>query len=219
MSSPVDLRLYLVTDAALAAPRSLADTVRAAVGGGGSGREAGVTVVQLRDPNAGGRQLYLAAVELLGVLATTGVALIVNDRLDVALAAGAQGTHLGQGDLPADRARAIAGPDHVLGFSAANTSEMASLGEWPDGTVDYLGVGPVRATATKPNAGAPIGLDGLAETCRLTCLPCVAIGGIDTSNAAAAIHAGAAGIAVVSAICAAADPARAAADLRACVER
>lgn len=212
MRTTVDLRLYMVTDAAQAAPRRLPDAVRAAVDGG-------VTVVQLRDPDAGARQLYLAAVELLHVLGSTGVALIVNDRLDVALAAGAQGTHLGQADLPPDRARAIAGPDHVLGFSAANASEMASLEIWPAATVDYLGVGPVRATATKPDAGAPIGMDGLAAACRLTSLPCVAIGGIDTSNAAPAIHAGAAGIAVVSAICAAPDPARAAAELRACVER
>ena len=216
---PVDLRLYLVTDAALAAPRSLADTVRAAVGSGPVGAGGGVTAVQLRDPTAGGRQLYLAAVELLEVLASTGVPLIVNNRLDVALAAGAHGTHLGQGDLPPDRARSIAGPDHVLGFSAANASEMAPLEVWPAGTVDYLGVGPVRATVTKPDAGAPIGMDGLTEACRLTSLPCVAIGGIDASNAAAAMHAGAAGIAVVSAICAAVDPGRAAADLRACVER
>ncbi|MGI8750822.1 MAG: thiamine phosphate synthase [Acidimicrobiales bacterium] len=215
MRSPLDLRLYLVTDASLAAPRSLADTVRAAVGHGGRD---GVTAVQLRDPAAGGRQLYLAAVAMLDLLASTGVALIVNDRLDVALAAGAQGTHLGQGDLPPDRARALAGPDHVLGFSAANAAQMAPLGEWPAGTVDYLGVGPVRATATKTDAGAPIGMEGLAAACRLTSLPCVAIGGIDASNAAAAIRAGAVGVAVVSAICAAADPARAAADLRACVE-
>lgn len=216
MRPPLDLRLYLVTDAAIAAPRSLADTVRAAIG---DGRRGGVTAVQLRDPTAGGRDLYLAAVELLEVLAPSGVPLIVNDRLDVALAAGAQGTHLGQDDLPADRARAIAGPEHVIGFSAANASQMAGLDRWQAGTVDYLGVGPVRATATKPDAGAPIGLDGLREACRLTSLPCVAIGGIDASNAAAAVHAGAAGIAVVSAICAAIDPAQAAANLRACVDR
>jgi thiamine-phosphate pyrophosphorylase len=216
MRPPIDLGLYLVTDATLAAPRTVADVVRAAVG---AGNGCGVTAVQLRDPAAGGRQLYLAAVELLEILAPTGVPLIVNDRLDVALAAGAHGTHLGQGDLPADRARAIAGPDHLLGFSAADASQMAALDSWPAGTVDYLGVGPVRATATKPDAGAPIGLDGLAEACRRTSLPCVAIGGIDASNAAAAIHAGAAGIAVVSAICAATDPARAAADLRAAAAR
>ncbi|MDQ6838276.1 MAG: thiamine phosphate synthase [Actinomycetota bacterium] len=216
MRSPIDLRLYLVTDAALAAPRGLADTVRAAVKGGSGG---GATVVQLRDTTASGRQLYLAAVELLEVLAPTGVALIVDDRLDVALAAGAHGTHLGQSDLPADRARAIAGPDHLLGLSAANPDEMAVLDGWPDGTVDYLGVGPVRATSTKADAGAPIGLDGLRATCHRTSLPCVAIGGMDASNARAAMSAGAAGVAVVSAICGSADPAQAAADLRACVQR
>ncbi|MDQ6785131.1 MAG: thiamine phosphate synthase [Actinomycetota bacterium] len=212
MRPQLDLRLYLVTDAGIAAPRSLADTVRAALRGG-------VTVVQLRDPTAGGRGLFEAAAELVEILAPTGVPLIVNDRLDVALAAGAQGTHLGQSDLPAQRARAVAGPDHILGLSAADAGQMASLADWPAGTVDYLGVGPVRSTATKVDAGAPIGLDGLADACRLSPLPCVAIGGIDASNAAAAIHAGAAGVAVVSAICAAVDPARAAADLRACVER
>lgn len=208
MRPAVDLRLYLVTDAALCAPRGLVPTVRAALAGG-------VTAVQLRDPLAPARALYTAAVELLEVVGPAGALLLINDRLDVALAAGAHGTHLGQDDLPVERARALAGPNHVLGWSAATSAEMAPLGSWPPGTVDYLGVGPVRATATKLDAGPPIGIDGLAEACRRTSLPCVGIGGIDATNAAAVRAAGAAGVAVVSAICAAADPARAAAELRA----
>jgi thiamine-phosphate pyrophosphorylase len=203
---PTRLRLYLVTDGA----RDVGPVVRAAVAGG-------VTAVQLRDPTATGRQLREAAAALLDVLAGTGVPLIVDDRLDVALAAGAQGTHLGQHDLPVEDARRLAGPDHLLGWSAADEAEMAPLTGWPAGTVDYLGVGPVTATPTKPDAGRPIGLDGLARACRLTTLPCVAIGGIDAGNAGDAMAAGAAGVAVVSAICAAADPERAAAELAAAV--
>lgn len=212
MRPRLDLRLYLVTDTARCGPRGVVSTVRAAVAGG-------VTVVQLRDPGAGGRDLYLAAVALLEVLAPNAIPLIVNNRLDVALAAGAQGTHLGQGDLPVDRARVIAGGDHIIGWSAADAQEMGPLAGWPAGTVDYLGVGPVRATTTKPDAGAPIGLDGLAGACRLTPIPCVGIGGIDATNAAAVRAAGAAGVAVSSAVCGAADPARAAAGLWAAVQR
>lgn len=211
MKPPLDLRLYLVTDAALTRDRGLGATVRAAV-------EGGVTVVQLRNPTATAAQLYAAAIELRTTLEPTGVPLIVNDRLDVALAAGADGTHLGQGDLRPDLARAIAGPDHVIGWSAATGSEMAGLAEWSPGTVDYLGVGPVRSTPTKVDAGAPIGIDGLRSTCRLAPVPCVAIGGIDATNARAAVAAGAVGVAVVSAICGAADPAGAAAELRASVD-
>lgn len=200
---PLDLRLCLVT---AAVRPGLEQTVVAAVAGG-------ATVVQLRDPTATGAGLYRAAVALRRALAPLGVPLIVNDRLDIALAAGAQGTHLGQSDLPPDRARAVAGPDHVIGWSA-DAAEMSVLAEWAPGTVDYLGVGPVWATPTKADAGAPIGIDGLRHACRLSTIPCVAIGGIDASNAGAAVAAGAAGVAVVSAICGAADPAWAANRLR-----
>lgn len=211
---PIDLRLYLVTDRMLCGARGVTSTVRAAVAGG-------VTAVQVRDRAADGHDLYHLAVELVAILAPSGVPLVVNDRIDVALAAGAQGTHLGQGDLPADRARAIAGPDHLIGWSATS-AEMAPLAAWPPGTVDYLGVGPVWATPTKADAGSPIGLDGLGESCRVAArlpvpLPCVGIGGIDATNAAAVLEAGAAGVAVVSAICAAVDPAGAAAELAALV--
>lgn len=202
--NPGYLRLYLVTDGS----RGMAPVVREAVAGG-------VTAVQLRDPAATARQLREAAGVLLDVLAGTGVPLFVNDRLDVALAAGAQGTHLGQDDLPVAEARRLAGPGHLLGWSAADETELAPLAGWPEGTVDYVGVGPVRATPTKPDAGQPVGLDGLARACRHTPLPCVAIGGIDATNAHQAVAAGAAGVAVVSAICAAPDPRAAAAELAA----
>lgn len=201
----LDLRLHLVTDRALCGERGVPTVVAAAVAGG-------VTVVQLRDPTAPGRDLLAAAEELVAQLAGTGVPLIVDDRVDIALAAGAAGVHLGQRDLPSTHARAIAGAGLVIGWSVSSLAEAAAAQQLP---VQYLGVGPVRATATKPDAAAPTGLEGLAAICSSSALPCVAIGGVDAGLAAAAVRAGCAGVAVVSAVCAAVDPEAAARELRA----
>lgn len=206
-----DLSLYLVTDPVLGRPRSLLDTVRAAVAGG-------VTLVQLRDPDADGRAMVETARALKAMLAPLGVPLLVNDRIDVALAADADGVHVGQTDIAPVDARVLLGPDRILGLSVGSPAEFAASA----GTlaaVDYLGTGPVRVTATKADAGAAIGAAGVAAVTALTGLPVVAIGGIGLAEVAPSISAGARGVAVVSAVMAAADPGEAARALRAEVDR
>lgn len=209
MSRPFDLTLYLVTDPRLTAARGLLATVEAAVAGG-------ATIVQLRDPDAHGRALVEQARALKALLAPRGIPLIINDRVDVALAAGADGVHLGQDDMDPADARALMGPDLILGLSVGNPAELA--GSDLSG-VDYLGVGPVSATGTKADAGSAIGTAGLAAVRALTRLPIVGIGGIGASLAGEVIAAGAEGVAVVSAICAASDPAAAARELRSVIGR
>jgi thiamine-phosphate pyrophosphorylase len=208
MTLRFDPTLYLVTDPGLARGRMLSDVVAAAVRGG-------VTLVQLRDKQAGGRALLEMAQALKAVLDPEGVPLIVNDRADVARAAGAAGCHVGQSDLPATEARAILGPDAILGVSIDAAVQARGI---DPALVDYVAYGPFAATATKADAGRPIGADGLAAARKLTGLPLIAIGGIDAGNAAAAVRAGADGIAVVSAIMAAADPAAASRELRGAIE-
>ena len=204
----LDLTLYLVTDPDLGGDRGLIDVVAAAVQGG-------VTLVQLRDKRAGGRALLEQARALKAVLDPAGVPLLINDRVDIALAAGAAGCHLGQTDLPAHAARALLGPDAILGVSM-DAVDQASAVDPED--VDYVAYGPFAATATKADAGPPIGAVGLAAVHRRTALPLVAIGGVHAGNLAAAIEAGADGIAVVSAIMAADDPQAASRQLRGLID-
>jgi thiamine-phosphate pyrophosphorylase len=211
-AGPPDLSLYLATDAALCAERGVGPTVRAAVAGG-------VTAVQLRDPHATTRALYDQARALLAQLDGTAVPLLVNDRLDVALAAGAAGVHLGQTDLPPVEARRLAGPDLVIGWSVSTADEVEAAGALPPGTVDYLGVGPVFATSTKPDAATPLGLAGLAQLREKSSLPCVAIGGVGVGNARAVARTGVVGLCMVSALCAAEDPTATAEALRRAVGR
>ena len=199
----LDLSTYLVADPDLCGQRGVRDTVLAAVSGG-------VTAVQLRDKDAPADTLHRLAAELLRALDGTGVPLLVNDRLDVALAVGAHGVHLGQDDRDVEEARSLAGPQVLIGLSVSTPDEMSAATALRHGTVDYLGVGPVFATATKTDAQEPLGIEGLADLCRRTSLPCVAIGGIHAGNADAVRGAGVDGIAVVSAICTAPDPREAA---------
>ena len=208
MSRPgLDPTLYLVTDTEACGTRGVTETVRAAVAGGAS-------AVQLRDHRATTRELVDAACGLRDILAGSGVCFVVNDRLDVALAVGADGVHLGQSDLPADLARAVAGPDFIIGWSVTSIAEANAAARFPAGTVDYLGVGPIFATPTKTDAAPPMGIEALREVCALSPVPCVAIGGITAERVADLTAAGAVGIAVVAAICAAEDPRGAAAELR-----
>jgi thiamine-phosphate pyrophosphorylase len=207
MTRRFDPTLYLVTDPELARGRRLTDVVGAAVRGG-------VTLVQLRDKRADGRALLQTARALKALLDPLGVPLLINDRADVAHAAGA-GCHVGQSDLPAAAARAILGPDAILGISIDAVEQARAV---DPALVDYLAYGPFAATATKTDAGGPIGADGLAAARRLTRLTLIAIGGIDAQNVADAVRAGADGIAVISAIMAAADPEAAARALRAAIE-
>ena len=200
------LRLYLVIGGLDEAP--LLDLVRAAVGGG-------VRCVQLREKSLGTRAFVSRALALRRLLRGSGVLLIINDRLDVALACEADGVHVGQDDIPVEVVRRHM-PDAIVGLSVGSPAEL-DAGAALD--VDYLSPSPLFATRSKPDAGPPVGLDGL-RTMRDRCnLPLVAIGGIDAGNAAAVFAAGADGIAVVSAIVAADDPATASAALAAIAQR
>jgi thiamine-phosphate pyrophosphorylase len=207
MRPPHDWSLYLVTDRCLAGRRSLDDLVRAALRGG-------VTAVQLREKECATRDFIDLARALKAILAPAGVPLIVNDRVDVALAACADGVHIGQSDMEYRDARRILGPDAIIGLSV-ETPEQAGRAASFD--VDYLGVGPIFLTPTKTDAAVPWGIEGLAALRRASRHVLVAIGGVHRENAGDVIRAGADGIAVVSAICAAQDPERAARDLRAAI--
>ena len=207
MKRQPDYSLCLVTDARLGGGRPLSDLVRAAV-------EGGVTLVQLREKDGSARSILAQAAALRALLAPRAVPLIVNDRLDLALAAGADGVHLGQGDLPCAVARRLAGPDFLLGVSVSSPAEAAQA---ESEGADYLGVSPVFDTPTKRDTPSATGLAGLRAIRAATRLPLVAIGGIHAGNAAEVIRAGADGVAVVSAIMAARDPRAAAHALAAAV--
>jgi thiamine-phosphate pyrophosphorylase len=200
----VNVSLYLVTDRGLARGRALTQLVEAAVRGG-------VTMVQLREKALDTRAFLAEARALKRVLAPLGVPLVINDRVDVALACEADGVHLGQGDMPVEDARRLLPPQVFLGLSVETLDQVRAAEHQP---VDYLGVSPIFATPTKTDTAKPWGLQGLRDVRARTKLPLVAIGGIDTTNAAAVRAAGADGLAVVSAICGAHDPERAAAALR-----
>lgn len=211
MRPTFDPTLYLVTDTALCHPRPVADVVRAAVAGG-------VTAVQVRDKDAPRRDLLALTRAVQAALADRpDVAVWVNDAVDVALIAGADGVHVGQEDLPAADVRAVLGPDRLLGVSVESAADLAAVRALPAGTVDVVGLSPVWATPTKPEAGPGIGLAGardLAASAHEAGLLAVAIGGIDADRAAEVAATGVDGVCVVSAVCAAADPAAAARRLR-----
>jgi len=199
----LDLSLYLVTDRKLAGPRNLLEVVQKAIKGG-------VTVVQLREKDLSAREFYELGIRTKELL-PPDVPLLIDDRLDLALAIGTDGLHLGQRDLPVEIARKLLGPPAIIGLSVENLSQLQAAKQLP---VDYLAISPVFSTPTKTDTGPAWGLDGLRTARELTCLPLVAIGGINENNAASVIQAGADGVAVVSAICAAPDPEEAARRLK-----
>ncbi|RMZ54906.1 hypothetical protein APUTEX25_000423 [Auxenochlorella protothecoides] len=204
-----DLRLYAITDPALneRAARSLIDAVRLAIDGG-------ATLVQVRDKNSPARAFAAAAAEALEHARARGVPLVINDRLDVALAIGADGVHLGQDDLPAAAARRLLGPDRILGVSVKTPEQAARAAA--DGA-DYVGCGGFAPTNTKAG-NLTVGPEGVAAVVRARVLPVVAIGGIGEGNASAALATGADGVAVISAIFGAPDVVRATKRLRAVVD-
>ncbi|CAN7303521.1 thiamine phosphate synthase [Polaromonas sp. LjRoot131] len=202
--NPDALRLYLVTDQAMMRGRPLADVVAAAVQGG-------VSCVQLREKQLGTREFLAQALILKALLAPLGIPLVINDRIDIALACGADGVHLGQNDLPADEARKLLPPDVFIGWSVESMDDVQQSAALQ---VDYLGVSPIFSTPTKTDTKDPWGLEGLAVVRAATPLPLVAIGGIHAGNAREVLRAGADGLALVSALCAADDPRSAAATLR-----
>lgn len=205
MRHPFDLSLYLVLDPVLCGGfDGMVTTALASA-------KAGATVVQLRAPGWRKRELVRCARALKKVLTPFSVPLIIDDDADVCLAADADGLHVGQRDLEIHDARAIIGPDRILGLSVSNLNELRSA----DAAVtDYLGVGPIFATSTKPDAAPAMGYDGLTAVTSATTLPTVAIGGIKAQHTANIIRTGADGIAVVSAICGQPNPAQATAELK-----
>jgi thiamine-phosphate pyrophosphorylase len=201
------LRLYLVADPEHT-DGDLVAVVEAALLGG-------VSCVQLRAKSLSDVDHFRLAVQIRDACARTGALFVVNDRIDIALAAGAGGVHLGVDDLPIEAARALGGTEFVIGYSPAEETEVAKTGFRG---ADYLGVGPVYGTKTKLDAGAAIGIETLKRRVVAAAIPVVAIGGITVENAAAAMAAGATGVAVVSAILRAGDPRTAAAALRSAVD-
>ncbi|MDN5854581.1 MAG: thiamine phosphate synthase [Actinomycetia bacterium] len=205
----IDARVYLVTGDT--AGRPLADVVAAAVAGG-------VTLVQLREKGATRDELAATYVQLHDALAGTGVPIVVNDDADAVAEVGADGIHVGPDDITPKAARRRLGTDAVIGWSIHDLAQLHETDQVR--ASDYLAASPVWPTPTKPNTTDPLGLDGVAVLRRAMPpqLPLVAIGGIDASNAGDVIAAGADGVAIVSAICAAHDPERAAHELRSAVD-
>lgn len=200
----LDLSLYLVTDRSQSRGRTTVEVVRAAIAGG-------VTCVQLREKACSTREFITEARLLADLLRGSGIPLIINDRLDVALAVGAQGLHLGQQDMAIADARRLAGPNLIIGVSAESLADARRAAV--EGA-DYIGISPVFATATKKDAAAPLGLAGVRQIRAAVGLPLVGIGGINHHNAAEVMAAGTDGVAVVSAIVAAPCPRSAAATLK-----
>lgn len=198
-----ELRLYLVTDRPLAGDRDILDIVKQAV-------EGGATMVQLREKDADTRDFVELAIAMKKALEPYGVPLIINDRVDVALACDADGVHIGQSDMPYAIARKLLGPDKIIGLSVENMEQVVEANELD---VDYIGVSPIYSTTTKTDTAAPFGLEGLAQAVKLSRHPSVAIGGMNARTAADVMRCGTDGIAVVSAIVCAPDPCAASREL------
>ncbi len=200
----IDYSLYLVTDRALTLGRDLIYVIEEAILGGTS-------VVQLREKDCSSREFYEVAKAVSLVTKKYKVPLIINDRLDIALAVNAQGLHIGQSDLPYEVARKILGKNAIIGLS------VESLEDARDALcldVDYLGISPVFSTNTKIDIAKPLGLEGIRDIKSFSKHKLVAIGGVNIHNTSDIIKAGADGIAVVSAICSADSPRQASINLR-----
>lgn len=205
----IDYSLYLVTDRNLCGSQSLLSVVDEAVAGG-------VSCVQLREKDLDSRQFVEQAKALQKVLQPLCIPLIINDRVDVALASGAAGVHLGQSDMHIRDARPLLGDSVIIGISAESVEDaVAAEG---DGA-DYIGISPVFSTSTKKDIAQPLGLAGVSRIRELVQIPLVGIGGISEHNAAEVIHHGADGVAVVSAIVSADSPTRASASILEQVKR
>lgn len=198
------LKLYLVTDRPLSLGRPLEEIVEGAV-------EGGVTIVQLREKEAPTGEFVALAKRLKAVLAPLGIPLIINDRVDVALASDADGVHIGQSDMPYEDARRLLGPDKIIGLSVENFEDLERANALD---VDYVGISPVYGTPTKSDTAEPFGLEGLRRAVAMSVHPTVAIGGMNASTIAEVMQAGTDGVAVVSAICSAPSPRKAAEELK-----
>lgn len=198
-----DLKLYLVTDRSFLHGRNLIDVVMQAVAGG-------VTMVQLREKDIDTRTFIKLGLELKQKLQQVNIPLIINDRVDVAMAIDADGVHIGQSDMPYSLARRLLGSNKIIGLSVENIDEVIEANSL---NVDYIGISPVFTTQTKTDTAQPFGLSGLREAVRLSVHPTVAIGGINLQTKNDVLDCSADGIAVVSAIMAAENPKQAAKDL------
>jgi thiamine-phosphate pyrophosphorylase len=205
----IDYSLYLVTDRVLSLGRSNLEVIEAAVSGG-------VTLVQLREKEASTQDFYQEGLNIKDYLEAARIPLIINDRIDIALALDADGVHLGQEDMPVDVARKILGPCKIIGASAFTTQEAVAAESMG---ADYLGLSPIFVTTTKPELVAEIGLEGISSLKRAVKIPIVGIGSMHQSNVYEAVRAGLDGVAVVSAICSQEDPKAAAAAIKAEVMR
>ena len=197
------LKLYLVTDRDLSLGRPLEEIVSEAVAGG-------VTMVQLREKDAATGEFVELGRRLMSLLKPLGVPLIINDRVDVALAVDADGVHIGQSDMSYADARRLLGPDKIIGLSVENMDDLLKANELD---VDYVGISPVYGTPTKTDTAEPFGLEGLRKAVEMSVHPTVAIGGMNVATVGEVIAAGTDGVAVVSAICSAESPRDAAAEL------
>jgi thiamine-phosphate pyrophosphorylase len=213
MAKPLDLRLNAIVDPERTGGHDLIALARLLA-------EGGATLVQLRDKTSGTRRMVEMARAIKAVLAPLGVPFVVNDRVDVALAAHADGVHIGPDDMTPADARALLGREAIIGVSIKSVAAAEAV---PVGLFDYAGVGGVYATLSKAQDNPPIGPEGLARIAevlhrRAPNVPLVGIAGIDAGNAAAVIAAGADGVAVISALALAPDPAAAARALREVVD-
>ncbi len=209
----VDLRLYALLDPERAGGRALPDLAGAVVAGG-------ATLLQLRDKHGTTRRMIETARAIKEAVAASGVPLLVNDRVDVALAAGADGVHVGWDDMTVEEARRLLGPEAIIGLSIKNADHVARA---PFLLLNYVCIGGVFATTSKDNPDPPIGTAGLSRLAtdiraRAPGLPIGAIAGIDAANAESVVQAGAEGVAVISALSLAPDPQAATADLRRIVD-
>jgi thiamine-phosphate pyrophosphorylase len=193
----VDFSLYLITDRMQTAGRSLPAVVADALRGG-------LRAVQLREKDLAAGQLFELAVELRQLTSEYGAKLLINDRIDVALAVDADGVHLGKGGLPVAEARRILGNSRLIGYSAHSTDEAARA--QLDGA-DFVTLGPVYHTPSKAPYGEPLGLNALTEAAGVVTIPVFALGGVKPSSVAEVLSAGARGVAQISAIMTAQDPA------------
>ncbi len=208
MVNGVDYSLYLVTDREMSRGKDLCEIVVEAIRGG-------VTIVQLREKKLPLDEFIKVASEIKAVVKPYKIPLIINDRIEVAIAVGADGVHIGQGDTPLDTARKSVGPKMIIGVSVSNVEEAIAA---QNGGADYLGISPVWNTPTKTDTPEATGLEGVRAIRAAVKIPLVGIGGINASNARAVIEAGCEGIAVVSAIMAAENPRDAAIELRNAIE-
>lgn len=196
MNRPFDLSLYLVTDRELALGRPLEQVVEEAVKGG-------VTLVQLREKQASSKEFYELALLLKKCLAPYRVPLIINDRVDIALACDAEGLHIGQHDLPYPVARKLMDKDKIIGLSVESPEDVQEANRWD---IDYIGISPIFSTPTKTDTAPALGLEGIRQISALSRHPGVGIGGVYVSNVEEIIEAGANGVAVVSALMSSPEP-------------